>query len=316
MSQPVTQTDLPLELVHRGKVRDVYASGPDHLLLVASDRISAFDVIMDRPVPRKGEVLTLLTAWWLDRLARDRGVAHHLVAAAPDDIVDRCPELEATRASWARRAMLVRRTRPVPVECVVRGYLSGSAWREYRDHGTLAGESLPVGMVESQKLPDPIFSPATKAVEGHDENITPDEVANRLGEAVARQLADTAVALYRYGSRVCEERGIILADTKFEFGWDPDERLILIDEVMTPDSSRFWPRERYEPGRGQESLDKQPLRDWLDALDSWAKQPPPPPLPDEVVEASTERYLDAFHRLTGVALDDYDPPRAGEGDEA
>jgi phosphoribosylaminoimidazole-succinocarboxamide synthase len=315
VSGPLTRTDLPLELVHRGKVRDVYAAGPDQLLLVASDRISAFDVVMDRPVPRKGEVLTLLTAWWLDRLALDRGISHHLLAVAPDDVLDRCPELEATRATWARRAMLVRRTRPVPVECVVRGYLSGSAWREYRDHGTLAGDPLPGGWVESQRLPQPIFSPATKASEGHDENITPAEVADRLGGTVSEQLADASLALYRYGSHICEERGIILADTKFEFGWDSDEKLILIDEVMTPDSSRFWPRERYEPGRPQESLDKQPLRDWLDALDGWDKHPPPPPLPDDVVDASTERYLDAFRRLTGVPLDDYDPPRiAGEDD--
>lgn len=316
MTGAVTHTDLPLELVHRGKVRDVYASGPDHLLLVASDRISAFDVVMDQPVPRKGEVLTQLTVWWLDRLAREQGVSHHLLAADPEDVIDRCPELEATRTLWARRAMLVRRTRPVPVECVVRGYLSGSAWREYRDRRTLAGAPLPEGWVESQKLPEPIFSPATKAVEGHDENITPAEVANRLGTTVAERLSEASLALYRYGSRICEERGILLADTKFEFGWDAEQRLILIDEVMTPDSSRFWPRERYEPGGPQESLDKQPLRDWLDALEDWDKQPPPPPLPGDVLKASTERYLDAFRRLTGVPLDEYRPPRASGGGAA
>ena len=308
MTGPLTRTDLPLELLHRGKVRDVYASGPDHLLLVASDRISAFDVVMDQPIPRKGEVLTLLTAWWLDRLERDLGVRHHLVAVTPEDVIERCPELEATRAIWARRAMLVRRTRPVPVECVVRGYLAGSAWREYRDHGTLAGVPLPQGWIQSQKLPEPIFSPATKAVEGHDENITPAEVAERLGAREARRLAELSFAIYDYGSRTCEARAIILADTKFEFGWDETEDLILIDEVMTPDSSRFWPRESYEPGRPQPSLDKQPLRDWLDGLESWDKSPPPPVLPDEVVAASAERYLDVFQRLTGVPLDEYRPP--------
>lgn len=313
MTGPLVRTDLPLELLHRGKVRDVYASGPDHLLLVASDRISAFDVVMDEPIPRKGEVLTLLTAWWLDRLERDLGVRHHLVAVAPGDVIEQCPELEATRAVWARRAMLVRRTRPVPVECVVRGYLSGSAWREYRDHGTLAGTPLPEGWVQSQKLPEPLFSPATKAVEGHDENITPDEVAERLGAEEAQRLADFSFAVYEYGSRVCEERGIILADTKFEFGQDVNQDLILIDEVMTPDSSRFWPRESYMPGRVQPSLDKQPLRDWLEGLEDWDKAPPPPALPDQVVVASTERYLDVFRRLTGIPLDEYRPPH-GAGD--
>ncbi|HZD05526.1 MAG TPA: phosphoribosylaminoimidazolesuccinocarboxamide synthase, partial [Longimicrobiales bacterium] len=222
MSRPVTTTDLPLPLLDRGKVRDVYEAGPEHLLMVASDRVSAFDVVMDRPVPRKGEVLTLVTAWWLDRLAREEGIAHHLVATDPEDIVALHPELAATRARWARRAMLVRRARPVAVECVVRGYLAGSAWREYRDRGTLAGEPLPGGLVESQKLPQPLFSPATKATEGHDENITPAEVRRRLGADTADRLADLSFRVFRHGSRTCEERGIILADTKLEFGWQED----------------------------------------------------------------------------------------------
>lgn len=310
MTGPVALTDLPLPLLHRGKVRDVYEAGPDHLLLVASDRISAFDVVMDRPVPRKGEVLTQITAWWLERLAREKGVRHHLVAVLPDEVATHCPELGDTRHIWGRRAMLVHRTRPVPVECVVRGYLAGSAWREYRERGTLAGESLPPGLVESQQLPAPLFSPATKATEGHDENITPEEVARRLGAEAARRLTESAFAIYGYGARVCEERGILLADTKFEFGWHADGSLLLIDEVLTPDSSRFWPRESYATGRPQPSLDKQPLRDWLDGLEGWNKQPPPPPLPDDVVEASTGRYLEVFRRLTGRDLDDYTPPSA------
>lgn len=307
----VARTDLLLPLHHRGKVRDVYRLDDHHLLLVASDRVSAFDVVMDRPVPRKGEVLTLLTAWWLERLGRDREVYHHMVAVRPGDILDRYPELAPTRDVWERRAMVVRRTEPVPVECVVRGYLAGSAWREYRDHGTLAGEPLPEGLVESARLPEPLFSPATKAAEGHDENITPAEVARRLGADVAERLADVSLGIYNYGGRVAAERGILLADTKFEFGWTAEDeggRLLLIDEVMTPDSSRFWPKESYAPGRGQPSLDKQPLRDWLDALDGWDKRPPPPPLPDRVVEASTARYLEIFRRLTGTELDAYEPP--------
>ncbi len=301
----VRETDLPLPLLRRGKVRDIYEVGPDTLLLVASDRISAFDCVMPQPIPRKGEVLTLLTAWWLGRL--EAAAPHHLLAVDPDEIADRVPELMETRDRWARRSMLVRRTRPLPVECVVRGYLAGSAWREYRDRGTLAGQPLPTGLGQSDRLDEPIFSPATKAEEGHDENITFDEVVSRLGRNLAEELRDRSFRLYGAGSEIARSREILLADTKYEFGTLADGTVLLIDEIMTPDSSRFWPREHYAVGRSQPSLDKQPLRDWLDSLQDWNKQPPPPDLPPEVVQASTERYLEIFRRLTGRELDDLRP---------
>ncbi len=303
----VVDSHLPLPLLHRGKVRDVYVLGDARLLMVASDRVSAFDVVLPQPVPRKGEVLTQLTAWWLARLEA-AGQRHHLLSADADEIASLHPELAGTRERWGGRAMLVRRTRPVLVECVVRGYLSGSAWKEYRDQGTLAGEPLPAGLCESDPLPSPLFSPATKAEEGHDENITFDQVVEQLGTDLAHELRRRSLAIYEHGRAACAERGILLADTKFEFGHSPDGSLLLIDEVMTPDSSRFWPQASYEPGRAQPSLDKQPIRDWLDALPDWDKRPPPPDLPPAVVEAATARYLDVFHRLTGVALDDWRPP--------
>jgi len=304
---PVIRSDIAgLELLHRGKVRDVYAVDDATLLMVASDRVSAFDVVMSRPVPRKGEVLTLITAWWLSRL--EGRLDHHLLAVDPDEIVARHPGLEESRPTWARRAMLVRRTRPVLVECVVRGYISGSAWKEYRASGTLAGEALPDGLRESDRLDPPIFSPATKAQEGHDENITFGRMKEILGDEMARTLRSRALDVYGFGRDVAAEHDIILADTKFEFGHDPSGRLLLIDEVMTPDSSRFWPKEHYAPGRGQPSLDKQPIRDWLDALEDWDKTPPPPWLPDEVVGAASERYQHVFERLTGSSLDDFALP--------
>ena len=309
--QALLKTALPLPLLHRGKVRDVYEAGSDRLLIVASDRVSAFDVVMGRPVPRKGEVLTLLTAWWLERL---RWIPHHLLSVDPEHIVERLPELEETRATWARRAMLVARAEPVPVECVVRGYLSGSAWKEYRESGTLAGEPMTAGLRESDRLPTPLFSPATKAARGlHDENIPFAGVVERLGRELAERMRELSLRIYDVGRATCLERGIILADTKFEFGLDEDGRLLLIDEVLTPDSSRFWPGESYAPGRAQPSLDKQPIRDWLDGLPGWDKTPPPPELPDWVVEAATARYLEIFRRLTGAALDDWRPPRFEEG---
>lgn len=301
----VFESDLSLPLLHRGKVRDVYELGADRLLMVASDRVSAFDVVMSRPVPRKGEVLTLITAWWLGRLM---GVEHHLLAVDPDRIVELHPELEDSRPRWARRAMLVRRTCPVPVECVVRGYLSGSAWKEYEQSRSLAGEPMPLDLCESGPLPEPLFSPATKAEWGlHDENIPFAEVIERVGEPLAARLRGLALGAYADGAAVADRHGLILADTKFEFGLDAAGRLLLIDEVMTPDSSRFWPKENYVPGRRQPSFDKQPIRDWLDELPGWNKCPPPPALPDQVVEATTERYLEIFLRLTGVELDDWTP---------
>ena len=303
-SDPVVRSELPLPLFRRGKVRDVYEAGADRLLLVASDRVSAFDVVLPQPIPRKGEVLTGITAWWLSRL-EEEGISHHLVSADPEEILDALPALEGI-GGWEGRAMLVRRTDPLPVECVVRGYLAGSAWREYRETGTLAGEPLPAGLVESEELTEPIFSPATKATEGHDENITFSEVVERLGAETASRLRELSLSIYRYGAGVARERGILLADTKFEFGIDPEGRLLLIDEVMTPDSSRFWPAERYEPGRSQPSLDKQPIRDWLDALPDWDKSPPPPDLSPGGVDAATERYLEIFRRLTGEELDAFE----------
>ncbi len=306
----VLESELDLRLLHRGKVRDVYEVDADTLLMVASDRISAFDVILPQPIPHKGEVLTLVTAWWLEQL-EDR-LSHHLIAVDPDAIVARHPELAATRDRWARRAMLVRRTTPVLVECVVRGYITGSAWKEYERSGTLANESLPPGLRESQRLDPPIFSPATKAEMGeHDENITFGQTQELLGQELAQRLCDLSLDIYEYGRGVAKTCGIILADTKFEFGFDTSGELLLIDEVLTPDSSRFWPKESYAVGRGQPSLDKQPVRDWLDQLQGWDKSPPAPDLPDGVVTETSNRYRDVFRRLTGIELSDYRSPLFG-----
>jgi phosphoribosylaminoimidazole-succinocarboxamide synthase len=307
---PVLESRLDLELLHRGKVRDVYAVDSETLLMVASDRVSAFDVVLPQPIPHKGEVLTLVTAWWLERL--EERVDHHLIAVHPDAIIERYPGLASSREAWERRAMLVRRTEPVLVECVVRGFISGSAWKEYSRAGTLAGKPLPAGLRESQRLDPPIFSPATKAQEGHDENITYDQVVELLGGELGSRLRALSREIYAYGRDVAEARGIILADTKFEFGHAPSGELLLIDEVLTPDSSRFWPKESYEVGRGQPSLDKQPIRDWLDGLPDWDKTPPAPDLPPGVVDAASSRYQDVFERLTGTPLADFEPPLFGE----
>ena len=301
---------LDLPLLHRGKVRDVYEVDAHTLLMVASDRISAFDVILPQPIPHKGEVLTLVTAWWLEQL--DDRIAHHLIAVDPDAIIARHPELATPRDTWARRAMRVARTRPVLVECVVRGYITGSAWKEYQTSGSLANEPLPEGLRESQRLDPPIFSPATKAEQGeHDENITFGQAQELLGTELANRLRDLSLDIYGYGCGVAETCGIILADTKFEFGFDAAGELLLIDEVLTPDSSRFWPQESYAVGRGQPSLDKQPVREWLDELQDWDKSPPAPELPDTVVTSARDRYEDVFHRLTGIELADYQPPLFG-----
>jgi phosphoribosylaminoimidazole-succinocarboxamide synthase len=306
----VHRSELDLPLLHRGKVRDVYEVDDETLLMVASDRVSAFDVVLPQPIPHKGEVLTLITAWWLEQL--DGDVAHHLIAVDPDRVVARHPGLAESRDVWARRSMLVRRTQPVLVECVVRGYISGSAWKEYKQSGTLAGEALPKGLQESQRLDPPIFSPATKAQEGeHDENITFAQTREILGDELAERLRDLSQGIYGHGRDVAEKSDIILADTKFEFGHDSSGTLLLIDEVLTPDSSRFWPKESYGVGRGQPSLDKQPIRDWLETLD-WDKSPPPPDLPDSVVKAASDRYQEVFQRLTGTALSEYRPPLFGD----
>jgi len=302
----LTASQLPLPLVRRGKVREVYQVDGDRLLLVASDRISAFDVVMTEPIPRKGAVLTQLSAFWFERLGH-LGPTHYLTAAA-EEIVAEVPALAHHRGQIAGRAMLVRQTTPVPFECVIRGYLSGSAWKEYRTTGTLAGERLPEGLVESDPFPTPIFSPATKAESGHDENVTPSDVARALGADMAAELERRSQAVYAAGRDHAKTRGIIIADTKFEFGTDPDGTLRLIDEVLTPDSSRFWPADRYQRGRSQPSFDKQPLRDYLDGLrqaGQWNGEAPGPTLPPEVVEATSARYLEAFRLITGSQLPDF-----------
>ncbi|MGN6393111.1 MAG: phosphoribosylaminoimidazolesuccinocarboxamide synthase [Gemmatimonadales bacterium] len=301
----ISESRLPLPLLRRGKVREVYEVDAAHLLLVASDRVSAFDVVMREAVPRKGAVLTQVSAFWFERLADL--VPSHFVTARTADILDRVPGLAAHRAEITGRAMLVRRTAPVPFECVVRGYLSGSAWAEYRDRGTLAGEPLPAGLLESARLEPPLFSPATKAESGHDENVTIDRMAEALGRPRTEELRDASFVVYRAGRDHAATRGIIIADTKFEFGLTDEGRLLLIDEVMTPDSSRFWPADRYTPGQSQPSFDKQPLRDYLAGLraaGAWNGEAPPPTLPPEVVEATSRRYLDAFRLITGRPLED------------
>ena len=300
---------IPLPLLFRGKVRDVYEVPGDRLLLVASDRVSAFDVVMAEPVPEKGRVLTQITVWWLN--THLDCVPHHVISVRPREIAGALPALAGCESGWAGRATLVRRTRPLPVECVVRGYLSGSAWKEYRESGTLAGEPLPTGLAESDPLVPAVFSPATKATEGHDENITFEQMAGIVGADLAAELRRRSLDIYERGRAAAAECGIILADTKFEFGIAPDGELLLIDEVLTPDSSRFWPREHYRRGRPQPSLDKQPLRDHLDGLAEWNKRYPPPPLPERVIAAAAERYREVFRRLTGTELEEYEAPRFG-----
>jgi len=294
---------LPLPLWRTGKVREVYEFDADRLLLVASDRVSAFDVVMREPVPWKGAVLTQLSAFWF-RLLDGLG-PHHFLTADADEIIRERPALAGHRDELFGRAMLVRRTAPVAFECVVRGYLAGSAWQEYRKSGTLAGETLPPGLSESARFPAPLFSPATKAESGHDENVTEATLRTALGAERAGQLRERSIALFAAGNAHAEQRGIIIADTKFEFGLDPAGALRLIDEVLTPDSSRFWPADRYAPGRSQPSFDKQPLRDYLAGVRTaggWNGDAPPPPLPAEVVAATSERYLEAYRLLTGHAL--------------
>jgi phosphoribosylaminoimidazole-succinocarboxamide synthase len=302
MTVVVGQTDLPLERVRRGKVRDVYAIDADRLLLVASDRVSAFDVVMNELVPHKGAVLTQITAWWLRQFEGE--LAHHMLTADAAEIVKQVPALAPHLETLAGRSMLCRRTEVFPVECVVRGYISGSAWKEYKSSGTLAGEQLPAGMVESDRFQKPVFSPATKAETGHDENITITRMRQELGDATAAELERLSRHVYSRGRDVAATRGIIIADTKFEFG-HVGGTIILIDEVLTPDSSRFWPAAQYAPGKTQPSFDKQPLRDWLDVEKKggrWDGNAPPPTLPNEVVMETSRRYLDAFERITGAPL--------------
>ena len=303
MTSVLVESRLPLPLLRRGKVREVYAVDEDVLLLVASDRVSAFDVVMQEPVPHKGAVLTQLSAFWFDKLGSV--IPNHCLSADADEIVGRVPALAGHRDALVGRAMLSRRTTPSPFECVVRGYLSGSAWAEYSKSGTLAGEPLAAGLVESARLEPPIFSPATKAEEGHDENVTFEHMARALGRAPAERLRRASLDLYEAGRAYAAERGIIIADTKFEFGTTSDGTLLVIDEILTPDSSRFWPADRYQPGASQPSFDKQPLRDYLAGVKragQWNGNAPPPPLPAEVVSATSARYRDAYRRITGREL--------------
>jgi phosphoribosylaminoimidazole-succinocarboxamide synthase len=304
----VARTDLPLRLLRRGKVRDVYEVDSATALLVATDRVSAFDVVMREPIPHKGRVLTQLTAWWLDSLGDV--VRHHKLTADIDEIVERVPSIRPMAGELAGRSMLCRRANVFPVECVIRGYISGSAWKEYAASGTLAGERLPPGLKESDRMTEPVFSPATKAEEGHDENITVSRMSSIVGAEAAEELERLTRAVYQAGSAIAADRGIIIADTKLEFGVVGEgfdaSRVILVDEVLTPDSSRFWPADRYTPGRPQPSFDKQPLRDYLDSerrAGRWNGEDPAPSLPREVIDATSARYLDIFRRLTKSPLE-------------
>lgn len=292
MTPIITQTNCPeLKLVNRGKVRDIYDLG-EHLLIVTSDRISAFDVIMDEGIPQKGFVLTEISKFWFDQMTDL--IPHHLVATEVDDF----PAItHQYREQLQGRSMLTKKAKPLPVECIVRGYLSGSGWKEYQQKGSLCGIELPAGLTQSDKLPKTIFTPSTKAELGeHDENITFEQTADLCGRDIAQQISDISIAIYERARTLADTKGIIIADTKFEFGM-MDDQLIWIDEAITPDSSRFWPKDLYQPGSAQPSFDKQFLRDYLETLD-WNKQAPPPKLPEEIVRKTGEKYLEALQRLT------------------
>jgi phosphoribosylaminoimidazole-succinocarboxamide synthase len=294
---PVLQTSLSdLKLHRRGKVRDVYEVDDESLLIVATDRISAFDCILPTPIERKGEVLTALSEFWFEKLGNV--VANHLIESNVEAMP---PAVQRYAQTLKGRAMLVRRATVFPVECVVRGYLVGSGWKDYLRTGSVCGHKLPEGLVESAKLPEPLFTPSTKAEEGHDENITEDQVRDMIGAEHTALLRDTTLRLYTEAEDHARQRGIIIADTKFEFGLDKDGQLLLVDEVLTPDSSRFWPADEYEPGRSQPSFDKQFVRDYLETLD-WDKKPPAPAIPPEIAAATTARYLEAYRLLTGKEL--------------
>ena len=295
LNSVIRETNFPgLVLRGRGKVRDIYEVG-DQLLIVATDRLSAFDVILPTPIPDKGRVLTQLSLFWFEKL---RGIVpHHVVTAKNFD-----GPLAPFAQDLAGRAMLVRKTNPIQVECVVRGYLVGSGWKDYQKTGAVCGIPLPKGLRESEKLPAPIFTPSTKATSGHDENISFEEVCKLTGRALAERLRDVSLEIYQRASQYAAERGIIIADTKFEFGLDGEE-LVWIDEALTPDSSRFWPAAGYEPGRAQPSFDKQFVRDYLERC-GWSKQPPAPELPADVVAGTQGKYREAYRRLVGRDLDE------------
>jgi phosphoribosylaminoimidazole-succinocarboxamide synthase len=289
--------------VRSGKVRDLYAIGDDRLLLVASDRLSAFDVVLPTEIPDKGRVLTGLSRFWFSRT--ESIVPNHLLAAAPEDLPAEIAWDQDAARELRGRMMLCRRADVLPIEVIVRGYLAGSGWKDYVRTGAVCGIALPPGLRESERLPEPLFTPSTKAEVGHDENIDLEEAARLVGAEMAQRVRDVAIELYTFGSAVAEPAGIILADTKFEFGIERETgELLLIDEVLTPDSSRFWDASEYEPGRAQASFDKQFVRDWLETQ-PWDKTPPGPALPDDIVAGTRARYVEAFERITGASFDEY-----------
>lgn len=295
---PVLQTDLAeLNLIHRGKVRDVYAVDENRLLIVATDRISAFDCISPTPIPRKGEILTQISRFWFGKLA-EIGISNHLITTE----IEEMPDVIRQNSDVLRnRSMFVKKTEIFPIECVVRGYLSGSGWKDYQKTGEVCGHKLPANLRESEKLPEPIFTPATKAREGHDENISIAQTEKIIGAETTEKLKHLSVKIYNFACEFALPKGIILADTKFEFGIAGDGNILLADEVLTPDSSRFWDAEKYAAGQAQASFDKQFVRDYLETLD-WNKQPPAPELPANIVSATTARYLQAFQLLTGSSI--------------
>ena len=292
----VSETNvIGLPLIHRGKVRDVYQVGDSHLLLVATDRISAFDCILPNPIPLKGNILTALSVFWFDLL--NDITKHHLLVSDFDEMPEEIKKFEALRG----RSLLVKKTKVFPVECVVRGYLEGSGWKDYQETGMVCGHKLPAGLRQCDKLPEPLFTPATKAAAGHDENIPENRFREIVGDAAAEKLKSLTLQIYEFAGSYAATKGMIIADTKFEFGLDEDGQILLIDEVLTPDSSRFWSLESYSPGTAQASFDKQFVREYLETLD-WNKQPPAPALRSEIIEATTSRYLEAYRILTGKEL--------------
>ncbi len=298
MTPPLAE---PLTLLQSGKVRELYDAGHDRLLMVATDRISAFDVIMDEPIPDKGRVLTAMTASWLEELADL--APNHLVSCDTADFPAGAAGLPGGLEALAGRSMLVRRAEMLAIECIVRGYLAGSAYKEYERNGTVHGMAMPAGLRRAERLPEPIFTPSTKATEGHDLNIGMDEAVDLVGKEAAEAASELCLAAYARAASRAEEHGIVICDTKFELGFI-DGRLSICDEVLTPDSSRFWPADDCAPGTNPPSFDKQPLRDWLEGQ-PWDKQPPPPPLPDEIVTATSTRYVAAYERVCGRRLTDW-----------
>lgn len=297
--QIVLQTQLPLKLFKRGKVRDVYEVN-DMLLIVATDRISAFDVVMPNGVPHKGRILNMLSAFWFNFTKKI--IPNHVVTTEVKEIISKTGLLQEYEEMLKNRTMLTKKTKPIGVECVVRGYLAGSGWKEYREKNSICGIKLPQGLKESARIPFPIFTPSTKAETGHDVNITEEKMMELVGEKIGREIKEKSLKIYEYCCEYAEQRGIIIADTKFEFGID-NEKVILIDEILTPDSSRFWSKDNYAPGRSQDSFDKQYLRDWLENI-KWNKQPPAPILPEEIVKKTTEKYLEAYRKIIGK---DFEP---------